>query len=197
MRHYQGNTHLIGKNWIKKGNRSPVDSLLTFLKMTPLSEAFIRIPITYSLKLLWCTAILFINTINNINAAQPQSKSRPGVSDISVEMKTPRKNGWRNRPTESTSPAKEIIHRSLQDRTFIALFHSLGSFPVRLQSSTSLLHCHCNWLVSREVWSSSCNGQKSDCCKGRWFPVLNKSFVHQNRRNEIKLALLCGCVGTP
>ena len=197
MHHYQGNTHLIGKNWIKKGNRSLVDSLLTFLKMTPLSEAFIRIPITYSLKLLWCTAILFINTINNINAAQPQSKPRSGVSDISVEMKTPRKNGWRNRPTESTSPAKEIIHRSLQDRTFIALFHSLGSFPVRLQSSTSLLHCHCNWLVSREVWSSSCNGQKSDCCKGRWFPVLNKSFVHQNRRNEIKLALLCGCVGTP
>ena len=161
--------------------------------MTPLREAFIRIPITYSLKLLWCRAILFINTINNINAAQPQSKPRPGVSDISVAMKTPRKNGWRNRPTESTRPAKEIIHRSFQERTFIALFHSLGSFPVRPASFKSLLHCDCSRFVCRHVLFSSCSGQKSDCCKGRWFPVLNKSFVYQKRRKEIRLASLCGC----
>ena len=197
MYNHQGSTHFIGKDWDKRENRALVVNIRTFLKMTPLREAFIRIPITYSLKLLWCTAILFINTINSINAAQPQSKPRSGVWDISVEIKTPRKNGWRNRPTESTRPAKQIIHSSLQDKTFTALFHSLGSFPVRIHSSRSLLHCHCNWLVSRDVWSSSCNGQKSDCCKGRWFPILNKSFVHQNRRNEIKLAFLWGCKGTP
>ena len=162
--------------------------------MKPLSEAFIRIPITLSLKLLWRTAILFINTNNNINTAQPLSKLRSGVSDISVEMKTPRKNGWRNRPTESTSPAKEIIHRSLKDTTFMELFHSLGSFHVRPASSKSLLHCDCSRFVCRDVLSSSCSGQKSDCCiKGRWFPVLNKSFVHQKRRIEIKLASLCEC----
>ena len=84
--------------------------------------------------------------------------------------------------------------RSLRDRTFIALFHSLGSFPERLPSFKSLLHCDCSRFVCRDVWSSSCSGQKSACCKGRWFPVLNKSFVHQKRRKEIRLASLCGCM---
>ena len=165
--------------------------------MTPLREAFIRIPITYSLKLLWCTAMLFITTINSINAAQPQSKPLSGDLDISAEIKIPRKNGWRNLPTESSSPAQKIIQRSLRDKTFIALFHSLGFFPVSLHSFKSFIHCDCNCSVSRGVLSSSCNGQKSDCCRGRWFPVLNKSFVHQNRRKEIKLAFSFGCVGAP
>lgn len=162
--------------------------------MRPLRDAFIRIPITYSLKLLWWTATLFINTTNSIRTAQKHSKVRSGVLDISVEMKTPRKKGWRNRPTESRNPANTIIQRSLRDRTFMALFHNLGSLPFCRESLRSLVHCECNCFVNTRVLSSSCNGQKSDCCKGRLYPVLNKSFVHQNRRNEIQLALLCGCV---
>lgn len=165
--------------------------------MTPLREAFIRMPITYSLKLLWWTATLFITTITSINAAQPQSRPLSGLSDISVEINTPRKKGCRNRPTESSSPEKEITKRSLRERTFIALFHNFGSFPVSLWSFRSFIHCSCSCFVKREVLSSSCNGQKSDCCKGRWFPVLNKSFVHQNRRKEMMFAFLCGCVETP
>lgn len=167
---------------------------LTFLKMTPLRDAFIRMPITYSLKLLWCTATLFITTIISINTAHPQSRLLSGLSDISVEINTPRKKGCRNRPTESISPAKEITNRSLRERTFKALFHNLGSFSVSLWSLRSFIHCDWSCFVNSEVVSSSCNGQKSDCSKGRWFPVLNKSFVHQKSRKEIMFAFLCGCV---
>lgn len=166
---------------------------LTFAKMRPLREAFIRIPITYSLKLLWCTATLFTTTTSSINTAQQLNKVRSGVLDIRVEMNTPRKKGWRNRPTESRNPENPIMQRSLRDRTFMALFHSLGSSPSLRHSFRSVTHCDCSCFVNTQVLSSSCNGQKSDCSKGRLFPVLNKSFVHQNRRKESQFALLCGC----
>ena len=140
--------------------------------------------------------MLFIITVNSINAAQPQSRPLSGNLALSAEIKIPRKNGCRNRPTESSIPEQKIMQRSLRDKTFIALFHSLGFFPASLHSFKSLIHCDCNCSVSRGVLSSSCNGQKSDCCRGRWLPVLNKLFVHQKKRKEIKLAFLCGCVGT-
>ena len=137
--------------------------------------------------------MLFITTTKSISTAQLQSKVRSGLLEMRVEMKTPKKKGWRNRPTESRNPAKPIMQRSLRDSTLIAVLHNFGCLPVWRPLSTSFVHCDCSCSVNRQVLSSSCNGQKSDCCKGRLFPVLNKSFVHQNRRNEIQLDLLWGC----